>query len=47
MYALILAGGSGTRLNLGEKPLVTLNGKPIIEYVIKAFHDAGDRKSVV
>jgi len=41
MYALILAGGSGTRLNLGEKPLVTLNGKPMIEYVIKAFHDAG------
>jgi adenosylcobinamide-phosphate guanylyltransferase len=37
MLALILAGGSGTRLDLGEKPLVTIRGKPMIEYVIEAF----------
>ncbi|HQA80609.1 MAG TPA: NTP transferase domain-containing protein [Methanoregulaceae archaeon] len=47
MYALILAGGSGTRLNLGEKPLVTLKGRPMIEFVIKAFHDAGHEVVVV
>jgi adenosylcobinamide-phosphate guanylyltransferase len=37
MLALILAGGSGTRLELGEKPMVTIRGKPMIEYVIEAF----------
>lgn len=37
MLALILAGGSGTRLDLGEKPLVTIGGQPMISYVIDAF----------
>lgn len=41
MLALILAGGGGTRLDLGEKPLVTIRGKPMIEYVIDAFAAAG------
>ncbi len=37
MLALILAGGKGTRLSLGEKPLVTICGRPMIAYVIEAF----------
>ncbi|HON80888.1 MAG TPA: NTP transferase domain-containing protein [Methanoregulaceae archaeon] len=41
MLALILAGGGGTRLDLGEKPLVTIRGKPMIEYVIDAFTAGG------
>lgn len=41
MYALIMAGGAGTRLNLGEKPLITLCGRPLISYVIDAFGAAG------
>jgi adenosylcobinamide-phosphate guanylyltransferase len=36
-----MAGGLGTRLNLGEKPLVTLAEKPMLSYVISAFEDAG------
>ena len=39
MLALIMAGGAGLRLNLGEKPLVSILGKPMIEYVIAAFRD--------
>lgn len=41
MYSLILAGGPGSRLGLGEKPLITLGGKPMIRYVISAFESAG------
>jgi adenosylcobinamide-phosphate guanylyltransferase len=47
MHALILAGGSGTRLDLGEKSLVTIKGKPMIEYVIDAFRVAGHEVIVV
>jgi adenosylcobinamide-phosphate guanylyltransferase len=47
MLALILAGGSGTRLELGEKPLVTIRGKPMIEYVIDAFSVGGHEMVVV
>jgi adenosylcobinamide-phosphate guanylyltransferase len=41
MYALIMAGGAGSRLNLGEKPLIMLCGRPLISYVIDAFDGAG------
>ncbi len=41
MRALIMAGGAGSRLNLGEKPLVTCGGRPMISYVVDAFCDAG------
>jgi adenosylcobinamide-phosphate guanylyltransferase len=41
MLALILAGGAGSRLNLGEKPLVTLLGRPMLSYIVDAFADAG------
>lgn len=41
MHALIMAGGAGSRLNLGEKPLILICGKPLVSYVIDAFEDAG------
>jgi adenosylcobinamide-phosphate guanylyltransferase len=41
MYALIMAGGAGSRLNLGEKPLIMICGRPLISYVIDAFESAG------
>jgi adenosylcobinamide-phosphate guanylyltransferase len=41
MLALILAGGEGTRLGMGEKPLVTICGRPMVAYVIDAFTAAG------
>jgi adenosylcobinamide-phosphate guanylyltransferase len=41
MYALIMAGGAGSRLNLGEKPLIQICGRPLISYVIDAFRGAG------
>jgi adenosylcobinamide-phosphate guanylyltransferase len=40
MLALIMAGGQGTRLSLGEKPLVTVCKRPMIEYVLQAFSNA-------
>lgn len=47
MLALILAGGLGSRLNMGEKPLVQVCGTPMIEYVIRAFSVGGHRVIVV
>jgi adenosylcobinamide-phosphate guanylyltransferase len=41
MHALIMAGGSGNRLNQGEKPLISLCGRPMIAYVIDAFCAGG------
>jgi adenosylcobinamide-phosphate guanylyltransferase len=41
MHALIMAGGSGSRINLGEKPLISICGRPMIAYVIDAFITAG------
>jgi len=41
MRAMIMAGGAGTRLALGEKPLVTINGRPMISLVLSAFEKAG------
>jgi len=41
MHALIMAGGSGSRLNLGEKPLISICGRPMIAYVIDAFRAGG------
>ncbi len=36
--ALIMAGGKGTRMGLDvEKPLVEINGKPMVQYVIDAL----------
>jgi len=41
MHALILAGGEGTRLGMGEKPLVTICGRPMVARVVDAFTAAG------
>ncbi|MEN6442826.1 MAG: NTP transferase domain-containing protein [Methanoregula sp.] len=41
MRALIMAGGAGTRLGLGEKPLISLCNRPMISYVIDAFCACG------
>ncbi len=39
--ALVMAGGKGTRMALAEeKPLISVGGKPVIEYVIAALKDA-------
>ena len=40
MYVLIMAGGAGVRINLGEKPLIMIAGRPLISYVIDAFRGA-------
>lgn len=47
MLALIMAGGEGTRLRMGEKPLVTICGRPMLSYVIDAFESAGHEVIVV
>ncbi len=41
MYALILAGGMGSRLGLGEKALVIVREVPMIRRVADAFVQAG------
>lgn len=41
MRALIMAGGEGNRMNLGEKPLLPICGKPMVAYIIDAFRQAG------
>jgi adenosylcobinamide-phosphate guanylyltransferase len=41
MHALIMAGGEGIRINLGEKPLVSVRGQPMIAYITDAFIEAG------
>jgi adenosylcobinamide-phosphate guanylyltransferase len=41
MRALIMAGGAGSRLNLGEKPLILINNQPMIRFIINAFSAAG------
>jgi adenosylcobinamide-phosphate guanylyltransferase len=38
--ALVMAGGRGTRLKMGEKPLVKLLGRPLIQYVITALENS-------
>jgi len=37
MLAVIMAGGTGSRLNSGEKPLILVRGRPMISYVVDAF----------
>ncbi|OPX72494.1 MAG: Adenosylcobinamide-phosphate guanylyltransferase [Methanoregulaceae archaeon PtaB.Bin108] len=47
MHALILAGGPGSRLGMGEKPLVLVDGTPMILSVIDAFRAAGCEVTVI
>jgi adenosylcobinamide-phosphate guanylyltransferase len=46
--ALIMAGGKGTRMKFnGEKPLIEIEGKPLIQYVIDAVLDADELDDLV
>jgi adenosylcobinamide-phosphate guanylyltransferase len=47
MRALIMAGGAGSRLGLGEKPIIPVCDRPMISYVIDAFLAAGCEPVVV
>ncbi len=49
MKALIIAAGMGTRLSdMGDsKPMITLKGKPLIEWTITRAHSAGIKEFVV
>lgn len=47
MLALILAGGRGNRLGMGEKPLVRLADRAIISYVVNAFLESGHEPLVI
>ena len=39
--ALLMAGGKGTRMNLDrEKPMIIVDGKPLIEHVLSALQDS-------
>jgi len=35
-----MAGGKGTRLNMGEKPMAKLFGRPLLDYVISALAES-------
>ena len=47
MRALIMAGGAGSRLARGEKPLTLVCGSPMISYITDAFRSAGCEPVVV
>ncbi|MFB6131807.1 MAG: NTP transferase domain-containing protein [Halanaeroarchaeum sp.] len=48
MDALVMAGGPGTRLGRGEKPLVAIDGEPMVDRVLGAIDESGvDRATVV
>ncbi len=51
MKVVILAGGLGTRLseytNLIPKPMVPINGEPILKHVMKCFYDYGYKDFII
>ena len=47
MRVLIMAGGAGSRLARGEKPLIPVCGKPMISFITGAFCSAGCEPVVV
>ena len=47
MRALIMAGGAGSRLARGEKPLIPVCDRPMISYITDAFRTAGCEPIVV
>jgi adenosylcobinamide-phosphate guanylyltransferase len=47
MRALIMAGGEGSRLGRGEKPLALICGKPMVSFITGAFRSAGCEPVVV
>lgn len=40
MDAMVMAGGKGSRLNMGEKPMATLLGRHLLDYVVSAVADS-------
>ncbi|MEN3037489.1 MAG: NTP transferase domain-containing protein, partial [Candidatus Methanosuratincola petrocarbonis] len=38
-----MAGGKGSRLGMGEKPMVRLYGKTLIDYVVSAVRPSVER----
>jgi len=42
-----MAGGLGTRLQMGEKPMVRLFGRPLIDRVVSALEDSSVERVVV
>ncbi len=47
-YALIVAGGKGTRIKSNlPKQFIELNGKPVLLYTLEAFYNYSDEISVV
>lgn len=40
MDAVVMAGGLGTRLQMGEKPMVRLLGRPLIGWVVSALRES-------
>ncbi len=52
LTAVILCGGKGTRYNNNQKkkilkPLVNINGKTILERIIKIYHENGVKKFIL
>jgi len=43
----VMAGGLGTRLKMGEKPMVRLLGQPLIDHVVRALQDSSVEKVLV
>lgn len=51
MYAVILAGGLGTRISeethLKPKPMIEIGGKPILWHIMKTFSNYGFNKFII
>ena len=51
MIAVVLAGGKGTRLGEATKnrpkPMVELNGKPLLEYTLEWLKEQGVSKAIL
>ncbi|AEH61242.1 4-diphosphocytidyl-2C-methyl-D-erythritolsynthase [Methanosalsum zhilinae DSM 4017] len=46
MDAIVMAGGLGSRLGMGEKPCVELLGKPLVSYVVDALLESEKIKNI-
>ncbi|MCS4538619.1 MAG: NTP transferase domain-containing protein [Thaumarchaeota archaeon] len=47
IVALLMAGGKGSRLGKGEKPLLEVSGKPMIQHVINALRACKNIRRVI
>ena len=47
MDAVVMAGGKGTRLKMGEKPMVKILGRHLIERVVLALEDSSIERIAV